>query len=211
MNELRFIVDIFDIVGEQTSSCSFASGRTAHQRYEQAIVSAECGNVGRINLIKRVPRAFGLEPHLIKVNGWIRPVSEPDVQTAGYIVHSARALDEGLQTALGGKIFHNTEHEAVTQARRLADTWSLGHEGLIVFKAIKHVQKIERLVSNVATRIRTPMSADTKAFREYWARVSVDMGNLEPWQYARLKRIARNAWCAGRRKLRSDNCVWPYF
>ncbi len=154
MNELRFIVNIFDIAGEQTSSCLFASGRTARQRYEQAIVSAECGNVGHINLIKRVPRAFGLEPHLIKVDGWIRPVSEPDIQTAGYIVHSARTVNGRSQsTGEYGKTFHKTGHEAVSAARKLADTWKLGHEGLIVFKAIKHVKKVE-YTPRPGTRIR---------------------------------------------------------
>ncbi len=148
MRELRYIVDIFDIVGEPTSSCSFLTEGQAFERYHKAITSAACANVGRIRLSVR--RFSGTSP----LAQWIRQPEKPDVQTAGYIVHSARTLDEGLQTPLSGKIFHNTEHEAVTQARRLADTWSLGHEGLIVFKAIKHVKKIERPALNVATRIR---------------------------------------------------------
>lgn len=47
------------------------------------------------------------------------------------------------------------------------------------------------------------MSKDSKAFQEYWARVDTAyMGLLMPWQCARLKRIARNAWLAGRRNQR---------
>ena len=39
----------------------------------------------------------------------------------------------------------------------------------------------------------------SKAFEEYWSRAHRDIGQIAPWQSARLKNIAWLAWKAGRR------------
>ena len=38
-----------------------------------------------------------------------------------------------------------------------------------------------------------------KAFNAYWSRVDTYIGNVDGWQSARVKRLAFNAWKAGRR------------
>ncbi len=42
----------------------------------------------------------------------------------------------------------------------------------------------------------------SKAFNDYYRRAWLDIGDLQPWQYPRLKRIAYNAWLAGRKHER---------
>ena len=43
-----------------------------------------------------------------------------------------------------------------------------------------------------------------KAFNDYYRRAHLDIGRLEMWQYPRLKRIAYNAWCAGKRSAQKQ-------
>ena len=144
MNKLPYNVIIFDKDDEPTSRCMFPTERAARKRYVKALMSAPCANVGRIQLTKI---AF---PHVNVLQEWTRwnsEITEPeksDIQTAGYIVHSVRSVN-GTTTAHRStcKTFYETEDQAVRNARQLADKWKLGHEGLIVFKAIKHVQKVE--------------------------------------------------------------------
>lgn len=146
MRRLPFHVLIFDTDDEPTSHCQFPTECAARKRYNKAIVSAECANVGRIQLTYIA--------HVMAEWVAFKEPEKPDVQTAGYVVYSARALNR-LSNCGGSlnKTFHKTEDEAVAHARQLADKWSMGHEGLIVFKAIKHVQRVE-WTPRPGTRIR---------------------------------------------------------
>lgn len=148
MNKLPFNVIIFDKDDEPTSRCMFPTERAARKRYEKAVISAPCANVGRVQLTR-----FSFPDAAEVMEEWTRETEKPmDIQTAGYIVHSAR-MAKFEASDLKPIIFHDNMDDAVNQARRLADKWSLGHEGLIVFKAIKHVQKVERAVTPT-TKIR---------------------------------------------------------
>ena len=40
----------------------------------------------------------------------------------------------------------------------------------------------------------------SKAFEAYWNRTDHHVGNIEPWQSSRIKRLAFNAWKAGRKQ-----------
>ena len=145
MRKLPFHVTLFNDNSEVTSRCQFPTERAARKRYEQCIVSAECANVHRI-ILQRVDYGSTLgfgSRSCLNIGEWIKPVPKPDVQVAGYIVHSARSLKNGTPGRLGSKTFHKTYEDAERQARQLADKWKLGHEGLIVFKAVKHVKKVE--------------------------------------------------------------------
>lgn len=139
VNKLPFNVIIFDTNDAPTSRCMFPTEREARKRYKKAIVSAECANVGRIQL------TYFSFPITNVLAEWVafKESEKSDVQTAGYIVHSARALDGGSPASLGSKLFHHNVGDAVRQARKLADEWHLGHEGLIVFKAVRHVKKVK--------------------------------------------------------------------
>ena len=146
MNKLPFNVIIFDKDDEPTSRCMFPTERAARKRYEKAIVSAECANVGRIQLSE------WLFPGTSDVLGEWTP-RESDVQTAGYIVQSIRTLDKRQNVSpIGGEFFDN-DADAVEYAESLAKKWSVNNPGLIVFKAVKHVQKVESKFT-VATKIR---------------------------------------------------------
>lgn len=144
MNKLPFHVIVFDICDEQTSHCMFPTERAARKKYEKAVVSAPCANVGRVQLTCVTIPSLGFS-NVKVMEEWTRETEKPmDVQTAGYIVHSARSVNGKATTCKSvNKTFHETEDDAVQAARKLADTWKLGHEGLIVFKAIKHVQKVK--------------------------------------------------------------------
>lgn len=158
MSKLPFSVVIFNHDDEVTSECKYPSLNRAQHKFDSAVQSAPPA-VGRIKLYEQieVSRGFGLRPYEFNVlNEWYDNDrnNEPDVQTAGYIVHSARSLNRLPNSSRhNNKTFHETEDDAVRHARHLADKWKLGHEGLIVFKAIKHVQKVERAVTPT-TKIR---------------------------------------------------------
>ena len=157
MRKLPFQVTLFDSNDEPTSLCQFSTERAAGKGYEKAIVSAVGANTSRILLQRLDLPALGFN-NWITLAQWIKPVSKPDVRAAGYIVHSARTLNDGhstLTTSNAGKVFHETYDEAERQARHLADKWSDGHEGLIIFKAIKHVQKVERKSTTTRIRVRS--------------------------------------------------------
>ncbi len=147
MRKLPFYVLIFDTDDEPISSCQFPTESAARIRYNKAIVSAACANVGRIRL------THILFPRVDVIEEWVA-FKEPDVQTAGYIVHSARTLGGVTSCAPVNKTFHETYDVAERQARQLADKWSDGHEGLIIFKAIKHVQKVERKATTTRIQVR---------------------------------------------------------
>ena len=155
MRELIYRVTVYSLASKPTSQCTFRTEREARKRLGQAITSAECASVGRILLERFDPSALGFH-NWYNLEEWNRPVPEPDVQTAGYIVHSARTVNGRSQsTGEYGKTFHETEYDATLAARKLADTWKLGHEGLIVFKAIAHVQKVERKSTTTRIRVRS--------------------------------------------------------
>ncbi len=150
MRALQFSVLISNTDGQPTSRCSFLAEDAARKKYVTAVTSAECAcsNIGHVSLARiSFPNAGVMEE-------WVREPEESDMQVAGYIVHSARSLN-GMATSCRSvnKTFHKTEHEALQAARKLADKWKLGHEGLIVFKAIQHVKKIARKVTPT-TKIR---------------------------------------------------------
>ncbi len=154
MRKLPYIVTVFDTDGEPTSERRLRSMCEARKYFDKVISSAACANVGVVKLfnIESRPGRFGRETYSwVKVDEWRAPEPEPEFRVEGYIVHSARALNDTTSCQPVNKIFHETEAEAEQQARRLADKWSLGHEGLIVFKAIKHVQK--RPMKSTRTRI----------------------------------------------------------
>ncbi len=150
MNRMKFSVTLFNYDDEVTSEHRYANKRTAEKKYDKCVTSAQCANVGRVKLYERIPteRAFGMPFRHDVLREWYdndRTVPEPEDQLEGYIVHSVRSLNGKATTCRSvNKTFHETTRGAVRAARQLADKWSEDHEGLIVFKAVKHVKKVER-------------------------------------------------------------------
>lgn len=151
MNDLNFSVVLFDYDDNHTSEHKYRNERTARKKYKDCVTSARCANVGRIKLYERKAPSIpsfnlaSLRYNYIVLEEWYnndRPQPEPDFQVEGYIVHSVRTLNGTMSCGRGNnKKFHDDEGAAVEHAKSLAEKWSGGHPGLLVFKAIKHVHK----------------------------------------------------------------------
>ena len=146
MNNLKFSVSLFDYEDNTTSTHQYRDEAAARLKYKECVAFA---NVGRVKLYERVPHKFHLgggRPWSFNVlEEWYdndRPQPEPDVQVEGYIVHSIRTLNGTTKCKSVQKDFHETEEGAIRSAKLLAEKWSDNHEGVVVFKAIKHVHKI---------------------------------------------------------------------
>lgn len=149
MRALPYNVTIYNCDDEPTSQCKYPTERAARKKYDKAVVSAECANVGRILLSYVQLPAAGTFGRFNRVKWeniaeWIKPVPEPKIQVSGYIVHSARSVN-GKATSCRSvnKTFHETYEDAEQKARMLCDQWNDKHEGVIIFKAITHVHKEE--------------------------------------------------------------------
>lgn len=138
MSKLKYIVALFDKDGEPTSECRYRTLFTARDKFNNAVNSAPCANIGRITLSEWQARGVCGGYAYVTIKGW---VLEPELQVAGYVVHSLRTLNDGTGCQPVNKIFHETAEDAVNQAIGLAKKWRDDHEGLIVFKAIKHVHR----------------------------------------------------------------------
>lgn len=149
MRQLPYHVTIYNCDDEPTSQCKYPTERAARSKYKKAVVSAECANVGRILLCRvSLPARGMISSNAIRwenIAEWIKPVPEPEIQVAGYIVHSARSVNDNAVTSCKSvnKTFYETYDEAEQKARQLCDTWNDKHEGVIIFKAITHVHKKE--------------------------------------------------------------------
>ena len=148
MSNMKFSVTLFDYDDRVTSEHRYDSKKNARKKYKDCVRSAQCANVGRVKLYETVPYKVyfgGGRPWTFTVlEEWYdndRPQPEPKFQVEGYIVHSARTLNGTTNCQRGNKTFHKDEDEAVAKAKHLAEKWSDGHEGVIVFKAVKHVYK----------------------------------------------------------------------
>ena len=156
MRQLPYNVTIYNCDDEPTSQCKFPTEQAARKRYDKAVVSAECANVGRILLHKitfHAPPFAGSGINWKNIAEWIKPVPEPEIQVSGYIVHSARSVN-GKATSCRSvnKTFHETYEDAEQKARMLCDQWNDKHEGVIIFKAITHVHK-EEYIPRAGVRI----------------------------------------------------------
>ena len=148
MNKLKYSVVIFNHDDEVTSKCEYPSRCQAQRKFDKAVTSAPCGNVGRIKLYERVKisRGFGLPPYEFNVlNEWYDNDrdNEPELQVAGYVVASVNTINEQTTLKPIDSEFFDDVDDAVELAKRLARKWSEKNPGLIVFKAIVHVHKDE--------------------------------------------------------------------
>ncbi|MEE8481958.1 MAG: hypothetical protein V3S12_01265 [Acidiferrobacterales bacterium] len=144
--KMPYQVTVFDIIDNPQSKHCYRNLFAARAKFKDFVTSAPCANTGRVLLSRvefgRGPQFWG--PNFDKIDEWVQSSPEPDFQVAGYIVHSARSVNGNASRCQSvNKEFYRTKAEAVRKARQLADKWSPNHEGLIVFKAVMHVQKHE--------------------------------------------------------------------
>ena len=144
-NSLPYIVTSYDICDEPTSSCSFRTEREARKRYLQRVTSAECSNVGRIKMFRAEMSSgrFSSKAFVWEVlDEWVRPVEEVEEpeQEATYIVHSVNTIGNNKMSTFNNQ--YRSEKAAVKAAKSIVDQWSSSHPGALVFKAVKHVQKV---------------------------------------------------------------------
>lgn len=144
---LRFIVTTRNEFGDSLSQHKYADERRARCKFERAMHTAQCNNgFGIREVVLQECQGSGF----INLEKWKLP---PDEQIEGYIVHSVRSVNGNATTCKSvNKTFHHSRGAAVRKARHFADKWSDKHEGVLVFKAVAHVQKVPA-PSNRQTRI----------------------------------------------------------
>lgn len=151
MKRFTDFVEVFDICGERKTLHSYNSSGEARAKFRRVVDFAENCNIGKVDLLTRVEFTRDVGPSWNRRRGtgfrmetldtWTR---EPDLQVEGYVVHSARALRDGVSGS--GNTFYKTQAQAVAAAKKVVKNWGAGHEGAIVFKAIKHVHRGDGIV-----------------------------------------------------------------
>ena len=150
MRKLPYQVTVFDSEDNTQSKHCYPTLQAARAKYKHYVTSAACANTGRVILFRIDFGRHG--PSWTTIAEWVQSPPALDYHVAGYIVHSVRSVNGNAESSCKSvnKMFYKTEAAAVRKARELADKWSDGHEGLIVFKAVKHVSKVN--YSYIGTR-----------------------------------------------------------